>query len=57
MSHIQTLELHQLGTPGQKQHHSGKTTTRIAQQNFIEDINILKVLALHIHISFTSYVF
>jgi hypothetical protein len=56
MSHTQTLELHQLGTPGQKQHHSGKTSTRIAQQNFIEDINILKVLTFYIHISCTSYV-
>jgi hypothetical protein len=29
-----TLELHELGTPGQEQHHSIKTSTRIFTEDF-----------------------
>jgi hypothetical protein len=39
-----------LSRPGQKQHHSSKTSTRIVQQNFIEDFSMLKVLAFYSHI-------
>jgi hypothetical protein len=35
----------------QKQYHSSKTSTRIVQQHFMEDFNILKVLTLYIHIN------
>jgi hypothetical protein len=44
-----TLEFHELGTPGQKQHHSIKTSTRIAQhKKFLQKIfNILTVLTFY----------
>jgi hypothetical protein len=54
MSHdTNTFELHESGTPGQKQHHNIKTSTRIFTEDFLTFLTVLTFYNSHFHAHLT----